>query len=191
MNPIFEVLVGYGFGGVVAGLVVWLLTKNYLPAYLSEKGRNVAQKEDIQELTRLVETVKTGNQVLLEGVRASHQLRLAAVDRRLEAHQEAYALWTKLVNSSHQAGWQAAIAECQAWWADNCLYLEPDAREAFSDAYWNSGIMLHQLQSGGPIPATRGDWSKISGAGERLARAVALPGLTMAEQAGVQDKARD
>jgi hypothetical protein len=35
-----------------------LFIKSYLPAYFSEKGKNLATKEDIKEITNIVEQVK-------------------------------------------------------------------------------------------------------------------------------------
>ena len=43
----------------VLGLVILYFTaKNLLPSYFNEKGKNLATKEDISDLTQLVETVK-------------------------------------------------------------------------------------------------------------------------------------
>ncbi|HWN95370.1 MAG TPA: hypothetical protein VNT99_10090 [Methylomirabilota bacterium] len=42
-------------GGVVA---LGFILKNYLPSYFAEKGRNLATKEDIEEITRRIEEVK-------------------------------------------------------------------------------------------------------------------------------------
>lgn len=170
-----------GWLTAVVVLLILNFARAFFPAYLGKKGQNLADKEDIAHITREIEGVKSGYTMVTEQFKAQHQLRLAAVERRLEAHQEAYALWSKLMNGSLTEHWGALIAECQHWWASNCLYLEPDAREAFSDAYFHASLVLAQMKGGGPIPATAGDWSKISGAGERLARAVALPGLTSAE----------
>src|SRR4051812_21360843 len=87
--------------GIVAGLVA------YAASYLRRKGENVATKEDVSELTELVERVRTQyaerlenlahqNRLVLEQGSREHQLRLAALDRRLDAHQQAFALWRKL-----------------------------------------------------------------------------------------------
>lgn len=165
----------------VVALLILNFARAFFPAYLGKKGQNLADKEDIAQITREIEGVKSGYAMVAEQFRAQHQLRLAAVERRLEAHQEAYALWSKLMKGPLTDQWGALIAECQHWWSSNCLYLEPDAREAFSDAYFHASLVLAQMKSGGPIPVTAVDWAKISGAGERLARAVALPGLTSAE----------
>jgi hypothetical protein len=65
-----------------------------------------------------------------------NQLRLSALDRRLEVHQKAYSLWVELRSKAHQSEeiWAYAI-ECQKWWNENCLYLAPKARKAFKHAY--------------------------------------------------------
>jgi hypothetical protein len=68
-------------------------------------------------------------------------LRLAAVKKRLAAHQEAFALWFELLTSIHDPIKSTdAVVKCQTWWRQNCLYLEPKSRQAFwkgtSDAMW-------------------------------------------------------
>ena len=82
---------------------VGALFGKYLPSYLSKKGENLATKEDIAEITREVERVKSEHTERLEGIaehlRYRNQLRLAALDRRLQAHQEAYALWQNLMTA--------------------------------------------------------------------------------------------
>ena len=64
------------------------------------------------------------------------QLRLAAVERRLAAHQEAYALWFELLNALHHPECHDVVIKCQTWWKQNCLYLDPKSRRAF----WNGSI---------------------------------------------------
>lgn len=60
---------------------------------------------------------------------------MAALDKRLQAHQEAFQRWRKLVAYAHGEEVGPLVMECQSWWEENCLYLEPAARIAFSDAY--------------------------------------------------------
>jgi hypothetical protein len=48
---------------------------------------------------------------LMEELRARNQLRMAALDKRLQAHQEAFALWQKLTARSAQPA--DVIMECQ------------------------------------------------------------------------------
>ena len=44
---------------MAAVLLLTLLIKNFFPSYFNEKGRNAATKEDISEITHLIESVKT------------------------------------------------------------------------------------------------------------------------------------
>jgi hypothetical protein len=71
---------------------------SYLGAYTQRKGENLATKEDVAEITRKQEAVRDEFQKLREQSTQKHQLRLAALDSRLEKRQEAYALWWKLVD---------------------------------------------------------------------------------------------
>lgn len=43
---------------VIIFLVAGLLLKNYLPSYIEEKAKNLATKEDIQDITRMTEAVQ-------------------------------------------------------------------------------------------------------------------------------------
>ena len=97
---------------LVATGVALLLWRSFFPSYLSEKGKNLATKEDIAEITKQVEGAKEiystrlkelehQNALVLEQLKAQQQLRLAAVERRLAAHQEAFTLWRRLVNAAH------------------------------------------------------------------------------------------
>lgn len=49
---IFEILLA------VAVFLIGLFVKNYLPSYMDEKGKNLATKEDIEEITRKTEEVQ-------------------------------------------------------------------------------------------------------------------------------------
>jgi hypothetical protein len=60
----FQLLLTYfgsfSLGAVVAGVVVMLLVRSYLPNYIDQKARNLANKEDIGKITDEVEKVKSG-----------------------------------------------------------------------------------------------------------------------------------
>ena len=74
-----------------------------------------------------------------------HQLRLAALDKRLEVHQKAFSLWREIIKHLHDESdveINAIVLRCQDWWESNCLYLTPDARKAFSQAYHS--VSLHR-----------------------------------------------
>ena len=160
----------------------------YLPSYLSQKGKNLATQEDIGKITREVEQVKSEYTERLEGIaehlRYRNQLRLAALDRRLQAHQEAYALLGKLRGAAHAAEPISDVfEECNAWWNNNCLYLEAGAREKFLSAYYaaRNHPELKERRVRCPSPENMADlaenWKKINDAPEAIVKAVELPSL--------------
>lgn len=115
----------------------------YFGAYLRRKGQNFADKEDIKQLTKIVEGVRSQyakdlenlaheNRKVLEYFSQKHQLGLAAIDRRLEAHQQAYLEWLRLAISYHDTiKQQQSLQNCQTFYNANCLYLANRTRKAF------------------------------------------------------------
>ncbi len=186
-HALASALLRYGIEAVVAGVVVFLLIRHFLPGYLSEKGKNLATREDIAEITNEIEQVRSQYAVLLEEMKAKHQLRLAAIDRRLAAHQEAFALWRELLSATHTTEIGKQVIKCQSWWDGNCLYLEPTAREAFSLAYAAANMHGSLLQSHADAQSVKENWSKIMAAGSAILQAAQLPGFTFAEQQELKD----
>jgi hypothetical protein len=126
--------------GFAGGAGIWLLIKSslekYVGGFLEEKGKNLATKQDIGNITQIVEGIKHENSVFLEEIKATNKLKMAALDKRLQVHQEAYSLWQRLVMNSHiqsQDEFKTFSAECEYWWFNNCLYLEGDVRKSFYD----------------------------------------------------------
>ena len=68
---------------IVAIIALGLLLYRYLPAYAAQKGRNLATKEDVADITTSIESVKSGYAHELESVRA-------AIESRLGIHQFRY-----------------------------------------------------------------------------------------------------
>lgn len=90
-------------------------------------------------LAGLFTLVGIGVTLFVQGVTKQQErtdkFRLAALDKRLAAHQAAYALWWKLRDNlgDEEACNQIAI-QCQDWWVANNLYLTAKSREQF---YWS------------------------------------------------------
>lgn len=168
--------------------VLVLVVRSLLPAYLGEKGKNLATKEDIAEITRRIEDVKTQHALVIEASKATHQLRLAAIDKRLQAHQEAFELWREMMTVVHQEANLTGpiVMKCQEWWNRNCLYLEPKARDAFSLAYSSIGHHRGLIVARTDVEAIKSNWLNIIGAGDIIVRAVELPGLTEPERGDLQ-----
>lgn len=75
-----------------------LFVKSFLPSYLSEKGKSLATREDIEELTKKVEGVKTSYAADLERLRhtlaRSDVYHRAQYDAEFGAYRE---IWEQLV----------------------------------------------------------------------------------------------
>lgn len=176
----------YSLGLIVAIVIVYLIGKHSLSSYLSEKGKNLATREDIRKITELVEEVKAPYNQLLEELRARHQLRLAAIDRRLQAHQESFALWRQLLGAVHTKDAGPTVVKCQDWWEQNCLYLEPDVREAFVRAYTAVSAHGSLLQDRTATEAVKQNWQEIVRFPQILFPAVQLPPLSELEKKAVE-----
>jgi hypothetical protein len=98
-------------------------------------------------------------------------LRLAAVERRLVAHQEAYALWCRLLSNLHRDCVHDIAVECQAWWEKNCLYLDPQSRSAFREGIVDAAL-YHDLR-GENDPRER--FGRLRGVLDFLVKGVGLP----------------
>lgn len=105
------------------------------------------------------------------------QLRLTAADRRLQAHQEAFALWRKILSNVHSEDIGQVVMECQEWWENNCLYLDAQARGVFLEA-------IHSASHHASFKADRKNaelmmenWERIMRAGEVIVASVNLPSL--------------
>src|SRR3989304_4707084 len=125
-------------------VLLWLLRvlQRHPEAYASEKGKNLATKEDIGEITRIVERTRAESAHELEEIRhhyrslldsqgQRHQLRMAALERRLQAHQEAYTLWWNVLGAVHDEQRIGRIVmEGPDWGGENCPFLDAGAPKA-------------------------------------------------------------
>ncbi len=160
-------------------IIVFSATGGFLGAYLKKKAENLATKEDIEDITQKIENIRTEYSKQLElhkaSLQLSNQLKLAAIDKRLEKHQEAFTLWRNLLFSLRDEDKIAtAIDESQKWWDKYCLYLNDEARSAFQTAIILA-IDFRNLPRTGPD--TREWFNKIYEAGKKIVEAVNLPPL--------------
>ena len=152
----------------------------FLGSYLKKKAENVATKEDIEQITKKVEDIRTQYSQQLESHKASlqlsNQLKLTALDKRLQKHQEAYSLWRKLFfNLRNEEKIGQSIGECQKWWDKNCLYLADEARSAFHAAIFLA-VDFRNLSKKEPEQIE--EWfMRIRAAGDKIIEAVNLPSL--------------
>jgi hypothetical protein len=185
---------GAVLGALVAGAVLRHVFAPALGEYGKRKGQNLADKEDIAKLTKLVESVKQENALVLENVRSRQQLRIAAAERRLQAHQEAYALWRRLIKLPYgDSRMPALVTECQQWWDSNCIYLNGESRLAFQRAYFSAmdRYILSQveLRDDGTSTAMKEAAVVLNNAGPAIVRGAELPTLGDAEGQDVTARA--
>jgi hypothetical protein len=179
-------VVGGALGAGIGGALGWMLVSSYF----GEKAKNLATKQDIGAITFEVEQVKTRfqealeaqrhlNELALKSLDYEHQLRLAALDRRLDVHQGAYARWWNLRSRMDAADAHDVAVECQGWWAENNLFLAPAARKAFQDAYLAVSFMaqLKGIRTPEGVQDWRAQRETVMSAGNVIAEAVALPPL--------------
>ena len=135
-----------------------------------------------REYRERFETLAQENRVLLEREKQRYSLQLAALDRRLEVHQEAYALWWKLIASVYKEEERSKVVmECQEWWIHNRLYLEPKVAQAFSRAYHAAAQHSDVLRAKLGTREIDESWLTIRSAGNIIVEAVQLPGIREGE----------
>lgn len=62
---------------VISILTIGLIVKNYVPKYISEKAKNLATKEDIEQITDQVESIKRQHAVELEKFKTELDVKAA------------------------------------------------------------------------------------------------------------------
>ena len=78
--------------------------------------------------TRSIIRKDTGQQRLDRKLRLS----MAALDKRLAVHQEAFVRWNEIVMVIRGGNIHNKIREAEQWWIENCLYLDSNVNEAFT-----------------------------------------------------------
>jgi hypothetical protein len=181
---------GFGVGAIVSVGIAFLFVKHFFSSYLSEKGKNLATHEDIAAITEKIEAIRAQYAVLAEELKARHQLRLAALDRRLQAHQEAFTLWREVMAAAHTDEIGKVVLKCQDWWEKNCIYLEAPVREQFVSAYSAANSHNAYVRGRSDVKFIMENWERITKFPDVLFKAVQLPALTEleAKQLGVSEK---
>ena len=115
--------------------------------------------------------------------------RMAALEKRLESHQEAYSLWHELdLNLNDRDKGPKTAIKCQQWWMDHCLYLDPRSRDHFIRCAREA--FLHSELKGSEDPAdTNARCDRIYHVFKLLAEGVNLPSIGEHEGSKMEKKA--
>jgi len=119
-------------------------------------------------------SIKAGNDVNIDGSVAGRDINITNItnrtqERRLEAHQQAHALWRELLANVHNEDSIGEIVlKCQSWWENNCLYLEPKARESFRRSFMCALDHSHFVKNRTNPELVKQNWADIMAAGKAI-----------------------
>ncbi|MDH3975513.1 MAG: hypothetical protein OEV42_14645 [Deltaproteobacteria bacterium] len=101
IEKILTITGSFGLGAVIGGTIIFFFLKSFLPSYLSEKGKNLATKEDVETITDKVESVKADYAKVIEEVRSNNQLKLSEIEREKNIKKEVFLEAIVAINRSH------------------------------------------------------------------------------------------
>ena len=116
----------------------------------------------------------------LERSRQKHELNLAALEKRLEAHQQAFTLLWKFFAPNSPEALSSHARECEIWWVENCLYLNEEASRAFR-AVCSGFVRSVSYNSEGEMLLSGSTWSLFVDAFENIQKVPGLPSLNSEE----------
>lgn len=85
MEQILLILFVAAVVGLSIGIMLW---KMFVPEYLAEKAKNLASKEDLAQLTAVVESVKASHSVELERLKATLVVEAQIMELRRKVYEE-------------------------------------------------------------------------------------------------------
>ena len=80
----------FSAGAVIGGGIIFFFIKSFIPSYLNEKGKSLATKEDIADITDEIEGVKSGYSSVLEELKSDNKLKHASIEREKSIKKEVY-----------------------------------------------------------------------------------------------------
>lgn len=109
-----------------------------------------------------------------------NQLKMACIDKRLTAHQEAFSWWAELLRATDNDFLQVHM-KCSQWWNNNCLYLDFTIQRDFLNAITQAKIHHQLVRAKGSELQIQTAWAKFEKFPESLFAAIQLPPLTKDE----------
>ncbi|TGV06548.1 hypothetical protein E4695_12755 [Alcaligenaceae bacterium 429] len=111
---------------IVGLAVVWLLWRNFMPAYAVEKAKNLASKEDLAHLTSVVEKIKAAHAADVERLKSNLMSEAQATERRRKVYEEMCHALRVFIEGHDSSGetkskFHAAYAAAWLWVSDDVL----------------------------------------------------------------------
>lgn len=159
----------------VSATTLFATLGGFFGAYLAEKGKNRAIKEDIREITKNVEIVRVEFTGAIEALKGGYALRAAVQSKMLETHQQAFARWWELTSLAGKRGAGPEIKKHELWWEHNCLYLTPAARDAFTAAVHAAYHHESLIQSNKLPKEIRANFDKVVVLGNIILKEAQIP----------------
>ena len=113
------------------------------------------------------------------------QLRLAALDRRLEAHQGAFEMWNEMVHTLEKYSEHSrVIKKFDEWWVKNSVYLAPATRTElieckneynFYEIYWHDWRAEAAGTKGEAYQTLKAGYLKVNQAGKKILHGINQP----------------
>ena len=119
-----------------------------------------------------------------------HQLAMAALEKRLAVHQQAFNRWISIFHNIHDHNEELfqIVVDAQDWFYKNCLYLDDTARNDFWNCLIQAPLYKDLLESSKEIARGQGgirdektermvkeSWNTILRPGESIPAGVELP----------------
>lgn len=101
LEKILSIAGNFSLGFILGGLTLWLILRYWASSYLSEKGKNLATKEDVGYITDKVESVRNEYAKAIELLRSDNQLRLAAIEREKSIKKDVFLSAVTSINRCH------------------------------------------------------------------------------------------
>jgi hypothetical protein len=111
---------------IIGLCMIGLLGRSFLPAYISEKAKNLASKEDLARLTDVVEGVKAKHAAEIEEVKATLADEAHITERRRKVYEEICSALRVFIDGHGASGekedlFHAAYSAAWLWASDNVL----------------------------------------------------------------------
>ena len=110
---------------ITLSILCWF-GKSYFPNYLKEKSKNKATKEDIEEITSLVESVKKSNSIEIEQIKSEISNEDKLLEKRREVYEEIVSslkifISGHAISEQHKEDFHAACSKAWLWAPDSVL----------------------------------------------------------------------